>query len=325
MKKLILSLAICLYVAIQVRASKETFMFSVKGNDTLFLDKYDTNLSMSNKPCIVFVFGGGFAAGNRASESYLPFFDKLTREGYVVISVDYRLGLKNVMSKIDTKKSQLKILDQFASLFENAVIIAVEDLFDATSFILKNASEWGINKQNIVACGSSAGAIAVLQGEYELCNNSMLTNNLPDDFRYAGIISFAGAIYSKHGGLTWQSAPAPIHMFHDDADRNVPYDKLKFRKLGLYGSKHIAAQLNQAKTPHYFYSVRNTAHEVANTPMSQNWNEIKTFLDKFVVQKQNLIINTDVNLVDKPELSKKMSIKPRFRNRKKVLFLVFNF
>ena len=309
MKKLILIFAICLCAAIQAHANKETFMFSVKGNDTLYFDKYDTNPVMLNKPCVVFVFGGGFSTGNRASESYLPFFEKLAGEGYVVISIDYRLGLKNVMSKLDTKKSQFKILDQFAALFENSVAIAVEDLFDATCFILKNADKWGIDKQRIIACGSSAGAVTVLQGEYELCNNSKMTNNLPDDFRYAGIIAFAGAIYSKKGGLTWNSNPVPIQMFHGDADRNVPYDKLKFRKIGLYGSKYIASQLNQAKTPHYFYSISNTAHEVANTPMSQNWNEIKTFLNKFVIQKQNLIINTDVNPFDKPELNKKMGIK----------------
>ena len=88
MKKLISILAICLCAAIQVRANKETFMFSVKGNDTLYFDKYDVNPLISNKPCVVFVFGGGFAAGNRASENYLPFFEKLTREGYVVISID---------------------------------------------------------------------------------------------------------------------------------------------------------------------------------------------------------------------------------------------
>ena len=309
MKRLLFVISICLCTAVQAQQNKETFIFSTKGNDILYFDKYDINSATQNKPCVIFAFGGGFAAGNRDGKDYLPFFEQLTDAGYVVISIDYRLGMKDVASKLDMTKGKLKIIDQFAALFESAVFMAVEDFYDATRFVLDNAGKWGIDKEKIIACGSSAGAVTVLQSEYELCNKSELASSLPNDFRYAGVIAFAGAIFSKNKSLKWDGIPAPIQMFHGDADRNVPYDKLKFRKIGLYGSKYISGQLNQAKTPHFFYSISNTAHEVANTPMSQNWNEIKTFLDKFVIQKQNLIINTDVNPFDKQELSKKMGIK----------------
>lgn len=54
------------------------------------------------------------------------------------------------------------------------ISMAVEDLYDATAFIVDKADEWGIDSSQIVACGSSAGAITVLHGEYALCNASPL-------------------------------------------------------------------------------------------------------------------------------------------------------
>ena len=55
---------------------------------------------------------------------------------------------------------------------------------------MDKADEWGIDSSQIVACGSSAGAITVLHGEYALCNASPLVQHLPVGFRYAGIVSF---------------------------------------------------------------------------------------------------------------------------------------
>lgn len=285
---------------------------------------YDLPSIKGNKPCLIFVFGGGFVAGTRDQKSQIPFFKELANYGYKVISIDYRLGLKKAgeiaaqKAKIEKetgikqKKSSPK---DFLNTFNGTIEMAVEDLFDATNYVLEHADEWNIDKNMIVACGSSAGAITVLHGEYNISNKTALAKKLPTDFNYAGVISFAGAIFSMQGDLKWRNTPTPILFFHGDSDKNVPYDQLRVKilgiktKYGFFGSKHIAKQLDKMKSPYYFYSVERAAHEISGSPMSKNTNEIKTFLDKFVKNKEKLIINTEVQQLDKPELKKKFGIK----------------
>ena len=78
------------------RIAKYTDLYAVKGADSLFLDRYTAVSVEQNdaRPCLVFVFGGGFIAGERDAEKYLPFFHYMVNQGYDVVSIDYRLGLK---------------------------------------------------------------------------------------------------------------------------------------------------------------------------------------------------------------------------------------
>ena len=91
-------LAIVMYPQ-QVKAvnpvHQETMVYSVKGNDTLRLDKYSIKGDQMT-PCVIFMFGGGFHAGTRNDTIYAAYFDFLVHKGFSVISIDYRLGLKNV-------------------------------------------------------------------------------------------------------------------------------------------------------------------------------------------------------------------------------------
>jgi hypothetical protein len=289
---------------------KQTYIYSVKGSDTLRLDRYDSpSLVTDAKPCLIFVFGGGFAAGSREYDGYLSFYEQLVRDGYVVVAIDYRLGMKDFKKTLDLSQSKLKLLNHFIETFENTLAVAVEDLFDATNYVLSHAVEWRIQPDRIVSCGSSAGAITVLQGEYEICNRGKLSERLPRDFNYAGVISFAGAIFSGQGDLKWMNKPAPLQLFHGDRDNEVPYGKLKFRKLGFFGSQYIAGQLDEMGSPYYFYSVGNASHEISNTPMKQNRNEINTFLEKFVFGKEKQMIHTSVKPVVKSGKTKKLKLQ----------------
>lgn len=304
---------------------KTTEIYSIKGSDTLRLDRYELPSVEKEKPCIVFMFGGGFVAGTRDRKDYIPFFNHLAEKGYTVASIDYRLGLKKAgiakalqdrkdkENGVKPKKSGAK---DFLKLFDSTINMAVEDLYDATNYIITHAGEWKINKNMIIACGSSAGAISVLHGEYYISNKADMAKSLPDDFNYAGIISFAGAIFSMNGDLKWKEKPAPMLLFHGDADMNVPYDKARVKILGIFplkygfwGSKHIAGQMDKMKNPYYFYDVENANHVMADSPMKNNWNEIDTFLNKFVEGKQKLSVNNKVKQIDKPDVKKNFGIK----------------
>ena len=170
-----------------------TYQFAVKDGNSLFLDEYlattgsQTTLNGNDKPSIVFVFGGGFKGGERSHKEYLPWFKMLNDEGYTVLTIDYRLGMKGVKTKggIGSVKQ-----------FYHSVRIASEDLFSATKYIIDNAKTLKVNPDNLVICGSSAGAMTVLETEWMLCNGKA-TEALPEGFRYAGVMSFSGAILSR--------------------------------------------------------------------------------------------------------------------------------
>lgn len=289
---------------------KQTYTFAIKGADTLRLDKYEMQTAPDDalpKPTILFAFGGGFKAGNRDANEYIPYFDFLARNGYVVISTDYRTGLK----AIDPSKMTGPM--QFAATLQKAIEMAVEDFFDATHFILDNSREWKVNPQQIVACGSSAGAITSLQAEYELCNRTPLTRKLPASFNYAGVISFAGAICSL-GIPDWQELPCPIMLFHGNADRTVPFDKALLENMGLWGSNFIARQLQVKQSPYYFYLAEDAGHEMANIPMENNRYDILSFLDRFVIRSQKVFINTTETIPGKPQTKKDFTIQDYIQN-----------
>ena len=149
-----------------VEVQKENFVFSIKGTDTLSLDKYElTSMSpASKKPVMIFAFGGGFKGGDKADKGYIPYFEFLARNGFVVVSTDYRTTLKNLdPSKVSSPMD-------FIAALQHAIDTAVEDFYDATGFVINQSSDWNIDVEQIVASGSSAGAITVLQAEYDLCN-----------------------------------------------------------------------------------------------------------------------------------------------------------
>ena len=282
---------------------KRTYLYAVKDADSLYLDHYVSPVAEGRRPCMIFVFGGGFVGGTRDNAEYLPYFDFLTRKGYDVVSIDYRLGLKPLRG-VDRKISTREMV----GLFNNAVSIAVEDLFSATLFVLDNAEEWMIDTDMIVTCGSRAGAITVLQAENAVCNRTVASAVLPKGFNYAGVISFAGAIFSVDGAPKWENAPAPVMFFHGNADNQVPFEKASLLGVGFYGSKFIFDQFEKRDWPCWFYTLDYQDHAMAVTPMDANRNEIMTFLDDFVRDGRRMTIETEVRSDEFPPRNTKFKV-----------------
>ena len=101
-----------------------TYMFAQRDTCDLYMDVYDpadgseTSVNGVEKPLVIFMFGGGFIRGTRDDESYNGWFRTMTENGYRVVSIDYRLGLKG-SNKVGI--AQVNVLDK-------AIHMAVEDL-----------------------------------------------------------------------------------------------------------------------------------------------------------------------------------------------------
>ncbi len=291
MKKTILTLAILILGSLAASAQNTilepdgTYIYERRDTCDLFMDVYnpakgsETTLMGEQKPAIIFMFGGGFIRGTRDDRSYNSWFRMLTDNGYRVISIDYRLGLKG-SSKVGI--AQVNVLD-------DAIHMAVEDLFSATNFIIDNADQLGIKTDNIVISGSSAGAISVMQAEYEIANRTSWASVLPEGFNYAGVMSFSGAILSRKGPVKYGTAPCPTLMLHGTADKLVPYKQIAFFNLGFYGGGKLVKRFQKFGYDYNMFHFIDYGHEIAGSMYSTLDLQLD-FLEKNVIQGKKRII-----------------------------------
>ena len=262
-----------------------TYMYERRDTCDLFMDVYnpaegseDTFMGV-RKPTVVFMFGGGFIQGTRDDKSYNSWFRMLTENGYRVISIDYRLGLKGA-TKVGV--AQVNLLDK-------AIHMAVEDLFCATNFIIENADQLGVDPSAIVISGSSAGAISVMQAEYEIANRTSWASVLPQGFNYAGVMSFSGAILSRKGKVKYQTAPCPTLMLHGTTDKLVPYKQIAFFNLGFFGGGKLVKRFQKFGYDYNMYHFVDYGHEIAGSMYSTLDLQLD-FLEKNVMQGKKRII-----------------------------------
>ena len=287
MKRIIL-IAVSAILAVSTFAvNKSTYTFAEKDGQELKLDVYMPEDSLNEHPCIVFAFGGGFKMGARDEASYQKFLTEMAENGIVGVSIDYRLGLKD---------KKIKNLIQLAKILENSVNMAVEDMASAVEFVLKNAADLKVNTKQIMLSGSSAGAITALQTDYYLCNEKV--KNLPEDFRFAGVLSFAGAVASFGEKLEYKKQPAPVLFMHGTKDELVTYNKKVVLKRGMYGSNYLIENIwVKNNWPYMALRFRNFGHEVAMIGFKENVPTILEFIDKFVLNSNKIYV-TDVTIAE---------------------------
>ena len=279
-------------IKISAEINKITEVFSTRNGQELKMDIYRSASSGVN-PCIIHVFGGGFKEGARDQNYFSSYLKYFANAGFTVISIDYRLGMKSVDAK------GLK----FVKALRQAIGFAVEDIYSATDYIIQNVSELQIDTTRIILSGSSAGAVSVLHADYEHCNNFDGDTILSDNFKFAGIISFAGAILSNKGVPSYKKSPSPTLFFHGTQDRLVNYNKIQWFNLGLFGSKSITAQFRKYKYPYQFYSIENSGHEVAVNPMESRREEILYFIQHLIFEKKPWMLDVYFNDINqKPSL-----------------------
>ncbi len=268
--------------------SVETHTYILKEGKKLELDIYiPTDDTVSNRPLVLYMHGGGFQEGQRDSKSIVKFCNRLAGYGYVVASMSYRLTRKNQPGAFGCDCPAVEKQKTFAA--------AVDDIQDATSFLIENQESFDIDPHKIILAGSSAGAEAVLIAAYE---PPVIYDSEP--IAYAGVIGMAGAIpdTSKINKIS----AVPSLFFHGTDDNLVPYATAPHHYcaedrpgyLVLHGSHTLAKKLHELDVPYWLHTTCGAGHEMASRPMTAYFHEIVDFCYNFVLNKNGEFRHTIV-------------------------------
>jgi len=261
--------------------SVQTFTYATKDGQNLDLDVYTPwGDAEEQRPLVLYVHGGGFSGGTRNSADIVSFCTRLAGCGYSSASITYRLTRQNEPTGFGCDCPATAKLNTFRS--------AVEDLQDATFFLVQNRESLGINPQQIILAGSSAGAETVLNTAYQ---PPMCYGLESGPVSYGGVISMAGAIPDTF--RIFPDSAIPSLLFHGTCDNLVPYASASHRYcqpkepgyLPLFGSYPISRKLAQLGMPCWLHTTCGGAHEMASKPMDAYFNEIVTFCRDFVILK----------------------------------------
>jgi len=279
-----------------------TWTYAVKDGQELKMDYYkpakgaQTTFEGKRKPTILFMFGGGFCSGERSGEYYLGYFDGLTKMGYDLVSIDYRLGMKDKDGGCGLK---------YFNIFKQVIEMATEDLFSATAFLIDNQKLTGVDADNLVLCGSSAGAIMALQGAWF---HNIGKSGLPAGYSYKGVMEFSGGVISKTGKPVFSST-CPILLMHGTADKVVEYNKIQIFKMGFFGSNAIAKCLKKSSTPYFFYRYDSYCHEIS-AQMQRTLDIQDSFIKRNVIRNEGVTIDALMfdNSIERWKLAKTSEI-----------------
>lgn len=257
-----------------------TYTYATKDGENLNLDIYLPFYDQEeSRPVILYVHGGGFSSGTRNSPGIVQFCRKLAERGYVAVSMSYRLTRKGQPTAFSC--------DCPANDKRNTFQAALEDIQDATSFLISNRESLGIDPQNIILAGSSAGAEAVLITAYQPPNCYGLDSG---PVSYAGVVSMAGAIPDIE--KVYKESAIPTLFFHGTCDNLVPYATAPHHYcnpsqpgyLILHGAHTLANRLAELEVPYWLHTTCGGKHEIASKPMDVYFDQIVEFCHTFILK-----------------------------------------
>lgn len=270
-------IAFLLLLAAQAMVAQKMTTLTYFQNDTLKLDLdlfLPEKASSEKLPLLLYVHGGGFSGGERQSGYDLCRY--LAKNGYASATITYTLYAKGKKFSCDG------ILSEKIKAFQ----YAVNDLWLATSFFIKNSAKYTIDTSKIFIAGSSAGAETVLHAAFwDFKTMNLYNNSLPENFRYAGLVSGAGAIMDLN--LITQKNVIPMFFFHGNGDSTVPYGTAPHHYcktnasgwLMLFGSYSIYNRLLEMNGSVSLYTFCGGGHEYSGYLFEKEQHHILNFLN----------------------------------------------
>jgi len=205
--------------------------------ETLRLDLYqpagDTEAA---RPAFVWIHGGGFSNGDKASLFEAMLAGRFASRGYVVASINYRLreGEYYGFGVGDPRLPQV-------------IADAQHDAQAAVRWLRANAATYRIDAGRIAVGGFSAGAITALYVSYNSADPGQSGN--------PGYPSNTSACVDVAGGMDvalMEAGEPPVLVVHGTADTTVPYE----------GAPEIVARAQEIGVTAEFHPVEGAGHLV---------------------------------------------------------------
>lgn len=262
-------------------------VYAVKDKDTLWFDHYQPQTA-ANGISVLFVHGGGFTGGDPATQA--TFAEGLAKMGYNIFVIKYRLYLKGKSFGCETALPEKM----------KAIRLAVEDTWDASTYLRKHASTLQVDTAKLFLAGSSAGAETVLNLVYNPFVKK--EDSTYRSFRYAGVMSFAGAVLDLN--RVYAKPAIPLLMMHGTSDPLVPYATAAHHYCNatdagwviMSGSFAIFTDMQKKNLPVTLYTYEGSGHEISGY-MSRKFREMDQFMQNAVQGKDQV----PVHIIGKPE------------------------
>lgn len=255
----------------------------------LKLDVYYPKTDLfKNRPLVMLIHGGAFYIGSKESAAEQSLATSLAKRGYVVASIDYRLGFKLTPSDVELSAYR-----------------AVQDAHAALRFLAHNAKGLGIDPNQVYVGGTSAGAVASLNVAF-LDNDERPTrilaaekegtvskieasgNKYTETFEIKAVANMWGAVADLN--IIDKDEKISVLSIHGTADGIVPYEydhpfqnSLMVNRLlmdKMYGSKPIHERLQMQGNRNRLISLVGLGHE----PELDNYKTLNQYMDTITYQ-----------------------------------------
>ena len=285
----------------------------------LKLDVYYPKTDLfKNRPLVMLIHGGAFYIGSKESAAESSLATSLAKCGYVVASINYRLGFKPLASDVELSAYR-----------------AVQDAHAALRFLSHNAKGLGIDPNQIYVGGTSAGAVASLNVafldnakrpkrilEAEKVGTVMKIeesgNKYTEKFEIKAVANMWGAVSDLN--IIDKDKKISVLSIHGTADGIVPYEydhpfqnSLMINRLlmdKMYGSKSIHDRLQMLGIRNRLIPLKGMGHE----PELDNYKTLNHFMDTITYQVTKFFYEETAPTVFLPPsqltISEKDDLKP---------------
>jgi Esterase/lipase len=236
-----------------------------------------------NRPLVMLIHGGAFYIGAKESACERTLATDLARRGYLVASIDYRLGFKLTPTDI-----------------EMGAYRAIQDANAALRFLSHNAKGLGIDPEQVYIGGTSAGAVASLNTAFMKNDERPARilaaekdglvgkieesgNKYTETFNIKAVVNMWGAVSDLN--IIDPDEKVSVLSIHGTADDIVPFENdypfknsLMINRLvmdKMYGSKPIHDRLQALNIRNRLVSLPGLGHE----PELATYNTLNSWMD----------------------------------------------
>lgn len=268
------------------------------------------------RPLLLMIHGGAFIVGDKRDEFNVRLAEYYARCGYVVASINYRIGFV--------------FIPGMYTAVERAMYRATQDARAALRFLIDNQYIYGINPKFCFVGGNSAGGFISLFAAFMEEDEKMQStggnifrlqgdlgcldcsgNAIKHNFNIRGVVNMWGGITDLE--MIDDYEKIPVLLIHGDNDQVIPinYDypfsnvntnlaSLFTRKV--YGSKPVYDKMRELSFDVELYNLPGEGHEPyedENQVYNENYYKIKTKILNFFageIKNVDFVINRSLGI-----------------------------